>query len=186
MRNLIATIRALLLLPVLAAAIPVSAADFVDQQALDNLFIELRQAPDANAAEAISQTIWAFWVNPTDRKLADEMAVVLRAESSGDFATGIGVLDKMISEYPSYAEGWNRRATLRFMVGNYKGSLEDIDKVLALEPRHFGALSGKIMIELRLGDRPAALKDMVAALAIHPYLSMKELFPELQQKITNI
>jgi tetratricopeptide (TPR) repeat protein len=72
------------------------------------------------------------------------------------------------------------------MLDNFDASLADIDKVLALEPRHFGALSGRISIYLRQGKRPQALRDMIAALAIDPYLSQKALFPELSPNTTNV
>ncbi|HWA20674.1 MAG TPA: tetratricopeptide repeat protein [Devosia sp.] len=170
----------------LAAPGAVPAGDYTDKAALDELFAQLKKAPDASAAEAITQTIWAYWFNPTDPKLAEAMSSAQAAYGEGDFDGSLSILDRIVVDYPDYAEGWNRRATLYYELGNFKASLADIDKVLALEPRHFGALSGRVMIELQLGDRPAALKDMVAALAIHPYLAMKAYFPELNQDIINL
>lgn len=184
MRPLLA-VRALLLLPLLLVS-PAGAKDYVDRQAVDTLFAELRKAPDAAAAEAITQTIWAYWTNPTDETLSAEMAEALAAEGRGDLSNCLAILDRMVSEYPDYAEGWNRRATIYYLQDNFAASLADIDKVLALEPRHFGALSGRVMIELRMGDRAAALKDTMAALAIHPYFGMKQFFAELNRPITNI
>jgi tetratricopeptide (TPR) repeat protein len=173
-------------LSLLLAAPAVHAADYLDRAALDELFAQLKEAPDASAAEAITQTIWAYWFNPTDRVLADKMAIVGNLEAQGDFTGCLKLLDKIVADYPDYSEGWNRRATVYYQLSNYSASLADIDKVLAIEPRHFGALSGRVMIELAMGDRPAALKDMVAALAIHPYLQMKAFFPELNQPLINI
>jgi tetratricopeptide (TPR) repeat protein len=162
------------------------AADYTDKAALDELFTQLKHAPDASAAEAITQIIWAYWLNPNVPELAQRMSLATAAEQEGDLAGSVTKLSAIIADYPDYAEGWNRRATVYYEMGNYQASLADIEKVLALEPRHFGALSGRIMIELQLGDRPAALKDMVAALAIHPYLGMKAYFPELNQEIINL
>jgi tetratricopeptide (TPR) repeat protein len=162
------------------------AADYTDRAALDELFAQLKKAPDASAAEAITQTIWAYWFNPTDPKLAQRMSWAQTAYGEGDYTGSLSILDNIIVDYPDYPEGWNRRATLYYELGNFKASLADIEKVLALEPRHFGALSGRVMIELQLGDRASALRDMVAALAIHPYLGMKAYFPELSQEVINL
>ena len=173
-------------LALLAAPPAAFAADYTDKAALDELFAQLKDAPDASAAEAITQTIWAYWFNPTDKVLADKMALVGNLEAQRDFTGCLKLLDRIVADYPDYSEGWNRRATIYYQMMDYSASLADIDKVLAIEPRHFGALSGRVMIELAIGDRPAALKDMVAALAIHPYLQMKSFFPELNQPLVNI
>ena len=71
-------------------------------------------------------------------------------------------------------------------MNDYEASLADIDKVLELEPRHFGALSGRVMIYLQQGRRAEALKQMIAALAIDPYLDARKYFPELSQNTTNV
>jgi tetratricopeptide (TPR) repeat protein len=80
------------------------------------------------------------------------------------------IYDAIIKRDPEFAEGWNRRATLRFMTGDYDGSVADIQKVLALEPRHFGALAGLGMIYMAVDEPEGALRAFEAALAIHPHL----------------
>jgi hypothetical protein len=66
-----------------------------------------------------------------------------------------------------------------YAIGNFAASIADCEKVLELEPRHFGALSGRATMYLLQGKRALALKDMAAALAVHPFISGRELFPEL-------
>ena len=73
-----------------------------------------------------------------------------------------------------------------YMLDRLDNSLADIDKVLAIEPRHFGALSGRVLIYLKQGKHAEALRDMIAALAIHPYLSERRFFPELAQDVTHV
>jgi tetratricopeptide (TPR) repeat protein len=85
---------------------------------------------------------------------------------------------------PDFSEAWNKRATVRFMIGNHDGSANDIAKVLQLEPRHFGALSGLGMIHMRAGNWESALKSYKAAFAIHPYLNnIETLIDDLSQRL---
>lgn len=157
-----------------------------DKAALDQLFAELRLAPDAKAAHEIDQRIWVYWTTPSDAKLARRMGEALTARRMGDIPGAIVLLNKLIENYPTYAEAWNQRATMYYMTNNFEASLADIDKVLEYEPRHFGALSGRAMIYLQQGKRALATKSMAAALELHPFLNERRLFPELLQDVTRI
>ena len=162
------------------------ADEAADRARLDTLFAELKAAPDAATAQAIDQQIWSIWTVPSDEKLAARMKIVLDARSSYDFESTIDLLDALIEDYPTYAEAWNQRATTYYMMQNFEASLADIDKTLELEPRHFGALSGQSLILLAQGKRDLALKAIIAALAIHPFLTERGLFPELARDVTRI
>jgi tetratricopeptide (TPR) repeat protein len=186
MSRLVASIRALLVAVLLGAPLPAVAATYADPAALDALFSQLKAAPDAEAAARISSQIWLIWFAPTVPALADQMHKSAAAMAGGDVKTAKSVLDQVVATYPDYAEGWNQRATLEYELGDLSGSLADIAQTLALEPRHFGALSGRVLIYLQQGHHADALKDMIAALAIDPYLSEKQLFPELQQESHHI
>jgi tetratricopeptide (TPR) repeat protein len=153
---------------------------------LDRLFAELRIAPDAETAHAIDQRIWQVWMTPSDPALAKRMDEVFATREVMNFDVTLELLNQLVVDFPTYAEGWNQRATLYYMLGNYEASLADIDKVLEFEPRHFGALSGRALIHLAQDKRALAIKDMAAALAVHPFLNEKQLFPELQRDITRI
>lgn len=168
------------------AAVPLRADDFTNSEALDKLFAQLRVAPDASSAHDIDQQIWFYWTTPTDPVLVGRMQEVLAARSMGDMAEAIVLLNRLIEDYPGYAEAWNQRATMYYMIGNFEASIADCAKVLELEPRHFGALSGRALMYLQMGRRALAIKDMATALAIHPFLSERQLFPELQQQTTHI
>jgi tetratricopeptide (TPR) repeat protein len=171
-----------LFLPALAD----EAADraMADKAALDKLFVELKAAKDAETAHQIDQKIWIYWTTPSDPILALRMLDVMEARTTRGIDTTIKLLDQLVLDYPNYAEGWNQRATMLFAKGDYEASIADCARVLELEPRHFGALSGRAMMYLQMGKRSLALKDMAAALAIHPFLNERQLFPELQQQIT--
>ena len=178
----------LVLAPLLFAflSLPAFAGEAEDKAALDQLFAQLLVAPDAETAEQIDQRIWAYWINPTDPILAGRMRDIMSARSMGDPLGAIKLLDQLVTDYPDYAEGWNQRATMYYAVGNYEQSIADCAKVLELEPRHFGALSGRALMYLSLGKRALALKDMATALAIHPFLNERKLFPELLHDVTHV
>ena len=80
------------------------------------------------------------------------------------------VFDQVVTRAPAFAEGWNRRATLRFLTGDFDGSVADIRQVLSLEPRHFGALSGLGLIYMALERPQGALKAFERALQINPHM----------------
>ena len=166
--------------------IPLEAGEAEDRAALDTLFEALKEAPDAETARLIDQQIWMRWTMPSDDLLATRMRAVLMARQMSSIENAISICDQIIADYPEYAEGWNQRATLYYMIGEFEASLEDIDKVLTYEPRHFGALSGQAMIYLQQGKRALALKAMSTALKVHPFLDEQRLFPELHRNITRL
>jgi len=190
MAEVLASLRRLVLLLFAAAALSLSATpalpDDASDQALDLLFAQLKDAPNAQTAHEIDQRIWSIWINPTDEALRLRMLDVIEARTYRGAQATLKLLDQLVEDYPDYAEGWNQRATMYYVLGNFEASLADIDKVLELEPRHFGALSGRVLIYLAEGKRALALKDMVTALAIHPFLNEKQLFPELKQDAVHI
>lgn len=178
--------RLLLGLLLLWSVNPARADEAADRAAIDKLFAELRVAPDAETAYAIDRQIWAYWTTPSDPILLGRMREVLTARNLGELEGAIRLLDKLVVDYPDYAEGWNQRATLYYVTGNFDASIADCAKVLAIEPRHFGALSGRALMYLQLGKRALALKGMAAALAVHPFLNERRLFPELGEPMTQI
>ncbi|MCR9152002.1 MAG: tetratricopeptide repeat protein [Rhodobacteraceae bacterium] len=92
-----------------------------------------------------------------------------QAMEEGDLEAAIAHLTALTDRAPDFAEGWNARATAYFLAGLYGPSVEDIGRVLALEPRHFGALSGLGIILRETGDKQGALAAFRAARAIHPH-----------------
>lgn len=165
---------------------PATAQTERESAALDDLFARLKAAPDEAAARQITDQIWIYWTTPSDPVLASRMRDVLMLRQRADFPAVIALLDDIVRDYPSYAEGWNQRATVYYLLRNYEQSLADIEKVLQLEPRHFGALVGRAVIYDSQGRRDLAVKDMAAALAIHPFLVERAMFPELLEDVTRI
>ncbi len=91
------------------------------------------------------------------------------AIEAGDFNLAIGHLTALTDHAPDFAEGWNARATAYFLAGQFGPSVDDIRRTLALNPRHFGALSGLGMILEQTGRNDAALKAFRQSLAMNPH-----------------
>jgi len=137
---------------------------------LDALFAELKGAENAGVAEQVEREIWHIWIESNDGAVTLLMRDGIAAMSRQDYRGAIGKFDQVVAIAPDFAEGWNKRATVRYLVGDYEGSLADIDETLALEPRHFGALSGRGLVYIELDEPERALAAFEAALAIHPRL----------------
>ncbi|MEK9960369.1 MAG: tetratricopeptide repeat protein [Rhodobiaceae bacterium] len=156
-------------LTIMGWALP-AAADQTDP-ALDRLFTELVRTGSDAEAEQLTSEIWTRWIasdgDPdADRLMQSGMALMNRGVLDG----AEQVFSQLIHERPDFAEAWNKRATVRFLLGDDTGSRRDIARVIDLEPRHFGALSGLGMINLRNGDPAAALQAFEAALQVNPHL----------------
>jgi tetratricopeptide (TPR) repeat protein len=158
------------------------------EEVLDRLFAQLRQVDDKDMAAVLENAIQAMWLrsgSPTADVLMKQAGEAAEAKSYGP---ALAILDTVVELYPHFVEGWNRRATVHFLRGDYTSSLSDIDQVLALEPRHYGALSGLSEIEKERGNGRAALRALRRAKMINPNLDniddrIRELEQEYDQKI---
>lgn len=138
---------------------------------LDLLFQRLQATNDDNEARLIAAAIHQLWAR-SGRQDVDLMMVRAADElRSGNTDESLAVLDQVVSLAPDYVEGWNLRATTHYMRDEYGEALSDIRVVLALEPRHFGALAGLGQILVDLNEKRQALRVFDAALAINPHLS---------------
>lgn len=158
--------------PAFAAADATRSARFEDEKAkrLETLFTELKRSPDPAAAERLTAQIWRQWGDSGSASINLMMDWAQGAIGQRNFAAALDTLDQIVLLAPDFAEGWNRRATLHFMMESPAKSMADIERVLALEPRHFGALSGMAEILRARGDEALALKAYERALAIYPMM----------------
>ena len=132
------------------------AADQNDPR-LDQLFSRLKQTDDRALAKAIEQTIWGIWTHSGDEAIDREMKKGLNAMDLGNVKAALAVFDSVVKKAPDFAEGWNKRATIYYYMNEYEASIRDVEKTLALEPRHFGALAGLGSIYLETGKEKDAL-----------------------------
>ncbi|MEE8443848.1 MAG: tetratricopeptide repeat protein [Alphaproteobacteria bacterium] len=151
---------------------------------LDDLFDALRLAPSESSADAIESEIWSLWTSAGNRDIDQLMEAGMAAMLAERYRLALDAFNKVVQRAPNFAEGWNKRATLHFLTGDYDSSVADVEHTLTLEPRHFGALSGLALIALELGEEERALDAFDAALDIHPWLAGRDThIRELREKL---
>ncbi|TCL69738.1 hypothetical protein [Rhizobium sp. BK251] len=138
------------------------------QQRLDNLFAELRRTSDPEKAQTIANQIRMEWNDSGSATVNLLMQWANQAIEEKRNPAALDFLDQAIALKPDYVEGWNRRATLNYAMGNYRKSMADINQVLTLEPRHFGALAGMAAILSESGNDQITLKAWERFLEVYP------------------
>lgn len=138
---------------------------------LDALFYRLQTTQDDEEAHLIEVTIRHVWAQSGRQGVDTLMKRAADSVHGGHTEDALAALDQVVAVAPDYVEGWNLRATVHYLRDEYGEAVADIERVLALEPRHFGALAGLGRILLELEDRKAALRAFDAALALNPHLT---------------
>ena len=142
-------------------------ADQNDEQ-LPGLFADLKAASSASDAQRLESSIWLSWLATDDEKSAQLLQRIVQAMEVRDMDEALQASDELVAHAPEFAEGWNKRATIYYLIGDYNASVRDIQRTLQLEPRHFGAISGLGLIFLQKGDLKAALESFESVLEISP------------------
>jgi len=137
---------------------------------LDELFQLLQTATDLEEARVISDQIWFNWYQHDDDEVTRLMELGETSLRRGQLKEAVQIYSRVIELDQKFAEGWNRRATTYYMMGRYVESTADVVATLALEPRHFGALSGQGMIYMRLDNSEKAIEYMEKALEVNPHM----------------
>jgi tetratricopeptide (TPR) repeat protein len=151
---------------------------------LNQLFDELK-VNKAKVAAIVAQEIWSLWsTHPTDQKLTSMLDEGSRLVQDRQLSRAISVFSDAIELDPLWAEAWNKRATVFYMVGEFQKSQDDIDKVLELENRHFGALAGQGMVNIKLKNYDKAKRSYQKAQEIYPALeSPKVMIEQIEELI---
>ncbi len=151
---------------------------------LPSLFDALRLARSEAEAEPYVTEIWRRWSYVENHAASIRLLRGVAQMEAGDLSAAISEFDVLVEMAPEFAEGWNRRATVYYMVGNFARSVLDIQRTLALEPRHFGALSGLAMIYQEIGKDKAALPILEKVRDINPNApSIDEQIKALREQI---
>lgn len=141
-------------------------AGFADQDdtRLPALFDQLKSAANTDEATIIERQIWEIWHTAPNTDLQQMLRDGMNAMNHSDFAHARSIFDKMIEIAPAYAEAWNKRATVNYLMRDLPASLSDIAETLKREPRHFGAIAGRGLVHIqgqRLAQAAEAFEEVL-------------------------
>ncbi|MBE0691872.1 MAG: hypothetical protein IH590_02070 [Aquamicrobium sp.] len=137
---------------------------------LDKLFAELKRERNPQAADRIAKRIWNEWYKSGSASIDLMMKWSNDAVQAQKYDVALDFLDQVVTLQPGFAEGWNRRATVHFLMHQFGKSMADIERTLELEPRHFGALSGMAQIMKETGRKQLALNAWQRVIDIYPMM----------------
>jgi len=165
-----ALVALLALWPVVLGAAP------LDREALANrLYERLAAATTEDEGRRAEDAVWEMWIDHPDAEIRDAIALGMRQRESYDWDAALQTFSGVIERDPDYAEGWNQRAFIHFLKGNYEASLADLEKTLELEPRHFGALAGVALIYMSTNRFDKGQDVLRQAVALHPFLKERSM-----------
>ena len=146
-------------------------ADDNHQREIDKLFIQLKNANDFENSKKIEDKIWDLWTtHPSKNNLTKLLADGSSAMMDNKLDAAYDKFTEVIELDPNWAEAWNKRATVLYLMGKYELSQADIDKVLMIEKRHFGALTGQGLVQTALKNYQKAIDSYIEAHKVHPFM----------------
>ncbi len=163
----------LLPLPAMAQPCPPSNPELAAGRA--PLLKALREAPTEMAGRELADRIWRSWHVAPDARAQDLLDTGMRRLRDADYAEADRLLSELVDYCPDYPEGWNQRAFARFLADDLDGALADLDRTLALEPQHFGALTGRALALMRQGRAGLGQKALREAVALNPWITERHL-----------
>jgi len=158
---------ALTLLSQPAAACPAAPETRAAQSALIR---QLQSAPDERRARPLSDQLWELWTTAPDAHAQSLLDQGMSRRASYDFAGARALFDELVAYCPDYAEGYNQRAFIDFLTGDYEAALDDLETALKLSPMHIGAMSGKALTLLNQGRGALGQTVLREALELNPWL----------------
>ncbi len=147
---------------------------------ISDLVAKVRAAETEAAAKRISNRMWELWTDAPDDYAQELLNEGMTRRESYDYAGALDAFDALVAYCPDYAEGYNQRAFINFIRQDYAAALPDLERALARNPRHTGALTGKALSLVAL-ERPAeAIVALRRALDLNPWLTERHLLPVLE------
>ena len=160
-----------------------SAFNNISAAELDSLFFKLKNAENKSLAIQYENKIWNYWLKDgSNEKSNTQMQLGISLLQSGELDDAMQIFQSLSKEEPFWAEPINKIATIKFLKGDYFGSVDDIQLTLKLEPRHFGAISGLVQINMFLKNYNQALMNLDYVTDIHPFINIKNLRPVILKK----
>jgi tetratricopeptide (TPR) repeat protein len=150
---------------------------------LNRLFNELK-INDVSSSYIIEQKIWKLWSqHPTNQNLTIKLEKGSEYVRNKKLLKAVEIFTEVIELDPEWAEAWNKRATVYYMIGEFEKSQADINKVLELESRHFGALAGQGLVNIELENYEKAIKSYQQAQEIYPSMQSPKIMIEKIKKL---
>ena len=151
---------------------------------LDNLFLKLKNSPDKTAAKQYENKIWEHWLTDGSNETSNlQMQRGVNLLQSGELQDALQIFKNLSKKEPFWAEPINKIATIKFLMGDYLGSVNDIQLTLQLEPRHFGAISGLVQINMFFKNYSEALKNLDYVILINPFINIQKIRPDILKLI---
>ena len=135
---------------------------------LENLFEILSKTESDIQINEVTSSIWDIWYETNDPSIEADFYRGLESMRTGDLIMAVAFFTRVINKNPNFAEGWNKRATVYYMLGKFDASMMDIHETLKLEPRHFGAMDGMGLIFIHLEQFDKAIDIYNQMLKIFP------------------
>ncbi|MEM6339651.1 MAG: tetratricopeptide repeat protein [Pseudomonadota bacterium] len=158
--------------PALAETCPPS--DDISNE-LGVLIDKAREAKNETDGRAIANEMWQVWLRAPNAQAQALLDRGMGMRRVADYLAALSAFNRLIDYCPDYAEGYNQRAFVHFLQGNFPAALPDLDTALSLSPNHVGAQSGRALTLMNMGDLAAARTQMQAALNNNPWLSERAL-----------
>jgi len=134
------------------------------------LMRQVREAPDPETGRFLSSKVWEYWATAPDAYAQELLNTGLERRGTYDLDGAHSAFEALVEYCPHYAEGYNQRAFVNFMRGEFASALIDIDRVLEMRPDHFGALAGRALTLMSMGDVEAGQEALKEALDVNPWL----------------
>lgn len=161
------------------------ASEQIEKLSLDQLFASLKVTTDEQKSRKLENQIWLTWLSAENDEIDSLINDAFQLRREFNLLGAVDFLNQIIEKVPHYSEAWNQRAIAYFYQGKLDLALKDIEKTLELEPRHFGAMAGRAVINLKLSRPDLARASIAEALKLHPFLPERTLFPDLYEKTKN-
>ena len=162
------------------------ASEIYHKNKLEKYFVDLKKSTNLDEAINIEKNIWNLWsLHPSNQFLTNKLELGTELMENGQHKYAYKIFSNIIFEDPNWSEAWNKRATVLYLMKEYDLSLFDIEKTLDLEPRHFGALSGRAQIYIDLREYQKALDNLIQTKEIYPLSRGNKVISKLE-KILNI
>ena len=149
-----------------------------------NRVLERLGDTDARVQTAAATAVWQIWGRSGDPKIDQLFSRGLEQMQASALGDALATFNEIVRRKPAFAEGWNKRATIYFLLGENEKSLKDCEEVFKRNPHHFGALSGAGQIHLQLGNMRRALELFRRAVEVNPNLQgPAQMIPLLEQQL---